>query len=210
MAKTPREFYSETGVKWLSHIKTEEQTGKELACLVRLLKKNGEILDLACGYGRFSIELASLGYKVHGLDITPVFVEKAQEEARKRNLDIDFRIGDMTDIPYGEQFFDSVICMWNAFSELSAEEEQRKALLEMYRVLKDGGMAIIEMRNHRSAGLIEENTIDGLEAMPSYNHTRGSMKKLLELTGIKSYSVFIDNFGGRNRLLVEIRKTQKA
>jgi hypothetical protein len=48
--------------------------------------------------------------------------------------------------------------------------------------------------------------IDGYDAMPSYNHTRGSMKKLMELSGLEDYRVFIDNFGGRNRLFLEIRK----
>ncbi len=206
MGKTPQEFYTGTGVKWLSERKTEEQTQKELAYLIGLLKKNWEVLDLACGYGRFSIPLASLGFGVHGIDITPVFIENAREEAKKHDLDIEFRIGNMTETPYEENSFDSVICMWNAFSELSTEEDQRKALLEIYRILKVGGLAIIEVRNHRSAGLVEENSIDSLDAMPSYNHTRGSMKKLLKLAGISSYTVFIDDFGGRNRLLVEIRK----
>ena len=36
--------------------------------------------------------------------------------------------------------------------------------------------------------------------------SRGSMKRLMRLSGIDSYKVFIDDFGGRNRLLLEIVK----
>ena len=143
---------------------------------------------------------------MEGIDITPIFIEKAKEEAKKKNLNIEFRVGDMTNLPYDGNSFDAVICMWNAFSELVLEDEQVSAILEIYRVLKKDGMGLIEVRNHRSSKLIEANTIDGYNAMPSYNHTRGSMKKLMELSGLEDYRVFIDNFGGRNRLFLEIRK----
>ena len=204
--KTPREFYTELGFEWLSERKSPVMTENELAYLTGLLKKDWKILDLACGYGRFSIPLAALGYRVVGIDITPIFIERAKEEAKRRNLNIDFRVGDMKSLPYEENSFDSVICMWNAFSELAQDQDQIKAIAEIFRVLKRGGLAFIEVRNHRSSGLIEENLIDGYEAMPSYSHTRGSMQRLMKLSGVYSFRIFIDKFGGRNRLLLEIMK----
>ncbi|MEM4056829.1 MAG: class I SAM-dependent methyltransferase [Thermoplasmatales archaeon] len=51
------------------------------------------MLDLACGYGRFSIPLAAMRYDVEGIDITPLFIEIAKEEANKRNLGTEFRVG---------------------------------------------------------------------------------------------------------------------
>jgi ubiquinone/menaquinone biosynthesis C-methylase UbiE len=98
-------------------------------------------------------------------------LRKLKKEAKKRHFNIGFRVWDMKNIPYEGSSFDSVICMWNAFSELTTESEQIATIREVYRVLKEGGMAIIEMRNHRSSGLVEKNLIDGYEAMPSYNHT---------------------------------------
>ncbi len=204
--KTSEEFYPEQGIEWLSKRKSSAQTEKELAYLKRLLKKGGKILDLACGYGRLAIPLAAMGYSVDGIDITPIFVEKAMAEATKRNLKVEFRVGDMKNLPYADNSFDSVICMWNAFSELAHDQDQVRVIGEIYRVLKKNGLGIVEVRNHRSSGLIMENFIDGYEAMPSYNHTRGSMKRLMRLSGIDSYKVFIDDFGGRNRLLLEIVK----
>ncbi len=206
IAKTPKEFYTEIGFEWLSEIKSSVMTENELAYLTELLKKGWKILDLACGYGRFSIPLAAMGYRVEGIDITPIFIEKAKEEAKKRDLNIEFRVGDMKSLPYEDSSFDSVICMWNAFSEIAQEQDQVRVISEIFRVLKRGGLAIVEVRNHRSSGLIEANFIDGYEAMPSYNHTRGSVKRLMKLSGVDSFKVFIDKFGGRNRLLLEIVK----
>ncbi len=207
MQKTSKEFYTEMGSNWLSDRKNADQTEEELSYVMRFLNKNWKILDLACGYGRFTITLASKGFRVEGVDITPIFIERAVEEAKKRNIDIEFKIGGMTNLPYKDNSFYSIICMWNAFSELAPEKEQRNAISEIYRVLKKGGLAIVEVRNHRSSGLVEANIIDGFEAMPSYNHTRGSIKRLLKLSRLENYKVYIDKFGGRNRLFFEIRKS---
>ena len=177
---------------------------------MHFLRKESKILDLACGYGRFTIPLAIKGYNVEGIDITPLFIERARREARRHGLEINLRVGDMTDLPYDSDSFDTVICMWNAFSELANDRDQIKGILEIYRVMKAGGMAIVEVRNHRSSGLIEANVIDGKKAMPGYNHTRGSMRRLMRLSQIENYRVFVDEFGGRNRLFLEIKKSRNA
>jgi ubiquinone/menaquinone biosynthesis C-methylase UbiE len=52
MKKTSIEFYTELGIHWLSDRKSVEQTKKELSYIMQFLKKNGKVLDLACGYGR--------------------------------------------------------------------------------------------------------------------------------------------------------------
>ena len=204
--KTSKEFYTEMGVDWLSARKNIIQTESELSYLTSILRSGSTILDLACGYGRFSIPLAECGYTVYGMDITPVFIERAMKEANKRRLRIEFKNGNMQNIPYPEDSFDYVICMWNAFSELSSEDEQIEVIHEIYRVLKEQGIAIIEMRNHRSSGLVVKNFIDGYEAMPSFNHTRGSIKRLMHHSGVENSKVFLDNFGGRKRLILEIVK----
>lgn len=208
MSPTPEEFYSSHGSGWLSERKTNEITEIELEYLKSILDRNWKILDLACGYGRFTIPLAKDGYNIEGIDITPVFIRDAETEAKKNNLNISLRIGDMRQLPYGEEKFDCVICMWNAFSELTTLQDQVRTIVEIERVLKSGGMALIEVRNHRSSGLVEDNKIDGEVAMPSYNHTRGSMKHIMTVAGIKEYDIFLDNFGGRKRLMVKIWKRQ--
>ncbi|MEM4056830.1 MAG: class I SAM-dependent methyltransferase [Thermoplasmatales archaeon] len=106
--------------------------------------------------------------------------------------------------PYEDSSFDSIVFMWNAFSELAQDRGQLRVIAEIFRVLKRERLAIVEVRNHRSSGLLEENIIDGYEAMPTYNHTRGSIKRLMKLSEVDNFKVFIDKFGGRNRLLLKV------
>ena len=60
MPKTPRDFYTELGAEWLAQRKNKKYTRSELAYISRLLNKGTRVLDLACGYGRFSIPLAEM------------------------------------------------------------------------------------------------------------------------------------------------------
>ena len=47
------------------------------------LRGNEKILDLACGFGRHSLELARRGFEVTGVDITPAYIQYAAEQAQK-------------------------------------------------------------------------------------------------------------------------------
>lgn len=62
MTITPERFYTDMGVEWLAGRKDTESTKIELLYLTKLLEKRARLLDLACGYGRFSIPLAMEGY----------------------------------------------------------------------------------------------------------------------------------------------------
>ena len=207
MPKDSRTFYSEMGVQWLSDRKDPLHTDEELTYLLDVLRTKNDVLDLACGFGRFSIPLARKGYNVTGIDITPIFIERAREIADQEGLQIQFSVGDMRNITFDDHSFDAVICMWNAFSEIVDSDDQKKVIREIYRVLKKGGMGLIEVRNHRSPKALTENYIDDLEAMPSFNHTRGTLKKIAIAAGIKNYQVYLDTFGGRRRLFLKILKS---
>ena len=56
-----------------------ERAAQETAYIVErlALPPGSAILDLCCGHGRHSIELAKLGYRVTGLDLSEVFLERA-------------------------------------------------------------------------------------------------------------------------------------
>ena len=207
MPKDSRTFYSEMGVQWLSDRKDPLHTDEELTYLLDVLRTKNDVLDLACGFGRFSIPLTRKGYNVTGIDITPIFIQWAREIADQEGLQIQFSVGDMRNITFDDHSFDAVICMWNAFSEIVDSDDQIKVIREIYRVLKKGGMGLIEVRNHRSPKALTENYIDDLEAMPSFNHTRGTLKKIAIAAGIKNYQVYLDTFGGRRRLFLKILKS---
>lgn len=101
---------------------------------------NSNVLEVAPGPGYCAIELAKLGnYEIVGLDISKTFVEIARANAAKAGMRVDFQRGNVSDMPLGDETFDFVLCR-AAFKNFS---EPKRALQEMYRVLKPGGQALI-------------------------------------------------------------------
>jgi len=203
--KSSRQFYTELTPEGLEKRKEKEHTNKEIRYLKRILNKKQRILDLACGYGRFSIRLAKQGYKIEGIDITPSLISKAKKLAKKEKVDINFRVGDMRKLPYKDESFDAVICMWSAFNELHKEKDQEAAVREMLRTLSFNGFAFIEMPHHKSKG-VTTFEIDGVKSMPSYNHNKTTIANLMKRSKIKKFRVYLDDFGGRRRLLLQFWK----
>jgi ubiquinone/menaquinone biosynthesis C-methylase UbiE len=122
--------------------------------LVKNIPADGSVLEIAPGPGYFCIELAKLGnYRITGLDISKSFVEIARKNAMKAGKKIDFREGNASDMPFASETFDFTFCQ-AAFKNFS---EPVKAIAEMYRVLKPGGVAVIsDLRHDASLDEIEE------------------------------------------------------
>ena len=117
------------------------------------LPRGRYVLEVAPGPGFFAIELARLGdFKITGLDVSRTFVEIARENARNAGVDIDFRLGNASAMPFADETFDFIYCS-AAFKNFT---EPVKALDEMYRVLKPGGEAtIVDLRKDASLGEID-------------------------------------------------------
>src|ERR1051326_4605830 len=62
---------------------TPERTEREVEGIIRLLNlpAGSSLLDLCCGHGRHTIALARRGFHMSGLDLSPVFLQQAREEA---------------------------------------------------------------------------------------------------------------------------------
>jgi len=106
------------------------------------------VLEVAPGPGYCAIDLAKLGnYEIVGLDISKTFVEIARENAARAGVRVDFRRGNVSEMPFADETFDFVLCR-AAFKNFT---EPKRALQEMYRVLKPGGQAlIIDLRRDAS------------------------------------------------------------
>jgi ubiquinone/menaquinone biosynthesis C-methylase UbiE len=92
-----------------------------------------KILDAGCGTGAQLLELTACG-EVHGLD----FAEKAVEYCHSRKLH-NVQRGSICEIPFSNDTFDLVI----ALDVIEHVQDDNRALSELYRVLKPGGMVII-------------------------------------------------------------------
>jgi ubiquinone/menaquinone biosynthesis C-methylase UbiE len=112
------------------------------------LAPGNEILEVAPGPGFFSIELAKRGpFLITGLDISESFVKIARSNAERAGVDVDFRHGNASDMPFPDTRFDFVFCS-AAFKNFT---DPVGALREMHRVLRLGGKAlIIDLRKDAS------------------------------------------------------------
>jgi SAM-dependent methyltransferase len=71
-------------------------------------------LDVPCGGGRLSLELAARGYRPTGVDIAQSLLDQGQAQANARGLAVDWACRDMRDLPNTEKF-DAALCWWSSF-----------------------------------------------------------------------------------------------
>ena len=122
------------------------------------LPPTGRVLEVAPGPGYFAIELAKLGdYRVTGLDISHTFVGIAACGAAQAGVTVDFQQGDVAHMPFANESFDFLLCR-AAFKNFS---QPVRALQEMYRVLKPGGSAIIDLRRDASPESVRQ-AVEGM------------------------------------------------
>jgi SAM-dependent methyltransferase len=110
------------------------------------LRPGMHVLDLPCGHGRHSIELAKRGMKVTGIDVNPESIRIAADAARHESLDasLRFQVGDMRTVAVDDQV-DAVIMMQTSFGFMETEEEDRLILQNIRRSLVPGGRLLMDM-----------------------------------------------------------------
>ena len=137
---------------WTLDIKEQswtEHTKQQVNFIIKCLKLNGneKILDLACGYGRHSLEFARRGYKVTGVDITTMYIEDAVKEAKSDGLDVEFICSDIREINF-EKEFDVVLNLGDgAIGYLENESENLKIFDIIARALTKGGKSFIDIQS---------------------------------------------------------------
>jgi SAM-dependent methyltransferase len=94
-----------------------------------------KVLDVACGTGVVAITAARLGASLTGLDLAPELLERARENSRLAELQIEWREGDVEELPFADAAFDVVV---SQFGHMFAPRPE-VAIAEMLRVLKPGG-----------------------------------------------------------------------
>lgn len=153
MAKRARPWWETFfGPDYLKQYEVDsERTATEVDGLERILhlRKGARVLDLACGGGRHSVELARRGYRVTGYDRSEDLLKAARSAARGARQDVAFVAGDMRDLPY-HGAFDAAINMFSSFGYFDAVEDDRKVLAGVARALKVRGKFLMEGFNRES------------------------------------------------------------
>ncbi|MCU6713056.1 class I SAM-dependent methyltransferase [Paenibacillus sp. J5C_2022] len=114
--------------------------------IIENLPDNGHILDNGAGPGKYAIELAKRGFQVTLTDLTPKLVEIAKEKALENDLLHQFAgffTADARDLSqFSEGQFDAAL-MLGPLYHLQTVEARAKAVSELYRVTKPGGIVFV-------------------------------------------------------------------
>ena len=108
------------------------------------LRPGDRVLDVGCGPGRLAVVFAErVGPtgSVDGIDAAVEMINRASSQARKRGSAASFQVAFAQDLPFPDASFDAVACTL-ALHHV-AEDDQRTAVEEMYRVLKPTGRLLI-------------------------------------------------------------------
>lgn len=101
------------------------------------------LLDLACGTGNLTLELARLGYRVSGLDASQEMLVEAAHKTSSANFDINYFHQDMTE-PYPVASLDAISCFYTALNYLNSAELVEKCFAQVAAALKPGGVFIFD------------------------------------------------------------------
>lgn len=137
------------------HLEEGEDTYQEKLIkpnLLRLLepKAGQEILDVGCGQGYFSREIAKIGAKVVGVDIGNELIKLAKEKAEKNETYLNLSADKMSALQNNK--FDSAICVL----ALQNMKNLPQSILEISRVLKTGGKCLLVL-NHPTFRIPEDS-----------------------------------------------------
>lgn len=102
------------------------------------------ILDLCCGYGIYSVELARLGFNVTGVDITAPWLDQGKKRAGENNVTIDFIKEDMREFCRPASF-DFIINMFTSFGYFENKEDDLTVLRKSFTSLKEKGKLLINL-----------------------------------------------------------------
>jgi ubiquinone/menaquinone biosynthesis C-methylase UbiE len=149
----------------------------EASRLAAGLPAGARVLEVAPGPGYLAVELARTGVQVTGLDISRTFVEIATDNARNAGVSVDFRVGDVAHMPFDSGTFDLVVCQ-AAFKNFTLP---KSALAEMHRVLRPGGVALIQDMSQDATHADIEREVAGMNLSRLNSFTTKATFEMLKL-----------------------------
>jgi ubiquinone/menaquinone biosynthesis C-methylase UbiE len=186
----------------------------EVAAEVAQRVRSGNILEIGPGPGYIAIEIAKLLPKAEivGLDVSRTMVEIASRNAEEAEVAdrVSFRLGNAAQMPFPVESFDFVV----SSGSLHHWKEPIRIFNEVYRVLKDGGEAVIgdlrrdaprELKDELAAGIDSWLMRWGLRHSFSEAYTRDELLEMLAQTSFSDCEIAEDGAG----LTITLRKPSR-
>ncbi|MEX0646886.1 MAG: class I SAM-dependent methyltransferase, partial [Balneolaceae bacterium] len=108
----------------------------EALCAAADPRPGQRVLDAACGSGTAALVAGRRYCEVTGIDYVPELIERANRKAEADGQNIDFRVGDVQEMPFQDNSFDVVLSVYG----VQFAPDQEKTAAELLRVCKPGGL----------------------------------------------------------------------
>ena len=137
-------FFHGVALDFWRAVVSEEQTRGEADFIQKQLQLSAgtSVLDVPCGNGRLSIELARRGFLLTGVDIAGEFIAEARMKSSAAGVPIDWYERDMRELPWTGEF-DGAFCFGNSFGYLD-DEADADFLRAVSQTLKPGSRFVID------------------------------------------------------------------
>ncbi len=117
--------------------------------------KPGKILDLGCGNCRNLLPFAKKDFECYGIDFSKKMLEYAEKYSKKNNFKVKLKKARLEKIPFKKESFDYLLSI--ATLHHLNKKDQKKAVNEMFRILKKEGIALVSVWNKWPFSLIIKN-----------------------------------------------------
>jgi len=194
------ELFENYGIKYDKEVYTQGTIG-ECDFIEKEIEYNKaiKILDIGCGTGRHSIELAKRGYSVVGIDLSESQLKRARKKASEQNLKIVFHQRDARKLTFSHEFDLAIMLCEGSFPLMETDEMNFQILRNTANALKPEGKLIFTTLNglfplfHSVKDFLDSNTKEG-------NAKCGSLSfDLMTFRDINT-TVFEDDSGNKKEL----------
>jgi cyclopropane fatty-acyl-phospholipid synthase-like methyltransferase len=139
-----QEFFSGLALDYVRHSRDDEDTFAEADFIQEALElpEGSRLLDVPCGGGRLTLEMASRGYRVIGVDNSPDLIADATSQIDIERSPVTFEQRDMRDLPWQEEF-DGAFCFWSSFGYFD-DAGNLDFLKAVHNALKPGASLVLD------------------------------------------------------------------
>lgn len=139
--KSQKQVWNNIAQEWHEFKETTNRETEEF-----LKDKKGKILDLGSGSGR---HLSPIKGKMYLVDFSDNMIKLAKKRAKEKEIDAEFFVADATKLPFDKDYFDYAIFI-AVLHCIPTKEKRKRAIQELYRVMKPKSQSIIVVWNKNS------------------------------------------------------------
>lgn len=153
--------YDKTAVDYYKRV-SEFELLPEITEFIKIVKKDGKILDLGCGPGHHSNFFSNQNFKVTGIDLSSEMIKLAKKEF----TDIDFKVMDISDLDFEVNTFDGI---WASASLLHIPKNNIKLILKKIKeILVNNGILYISLKEGKGSEIFNDVRYGGVDKFYVY------------------------------------------